>query len=155
ENAEMLLPGDAKTTGIELLLEQAIEKIAAISPNAAHFVQNAAALLEKMKELTHHADNFALVGLFPLCLTLLLLHENTRSIQEGSSFRFPYVIGRTLVVVALLLTYGDVCRLITSVAGAGAGWLSTGQYENLSDWDKSKEVLGLAWDNSSLGEYIL
>src|SRR5262249_33622723 len=78
-----------------------------------------------------------------------------RATTEGSAFRLNYVLGRTIVVVGLVLSYGQICRLITSVAGAGGGWLSTAEYYDLSEWDRSKEALGQAWDSSSMADFVV
>src|SRR5687768_5471474 len=137
------------------LLRKALDIISGAPDNVYGGVNKALGLLGLVQRATERADQFALFGLFPLCLTLLLLHENARSITEGSPFRISYVLGKAGIVVALLLAYSDVCRLITHIAGIGGGWMRGAQYYDLSDLDRSKEALGQAWDSSDVGSFVV
>ena len=93
----------------------------------------------------HYGDNFAQFALLPLCLTLLILHEHHRALSDGGAFRLQYVLGRFLAVVIALVGYGQICGLITSVFGAGGGWMSTDNVmDALTNVDASVII---AWKN--------
>lgn len=93
----------------------------------------------------HTLDHWAQFGLLPLCLALLILHENHRAVTEGGVFRLGHVLGRAVAIVAIVLSYDQVCGLITGVAGAGGGWVSGDQY--LDHVGNSNQALGSAWTN--------
>lgn len=126
--------------GAEQLLGQASHILAgADGSRAGQLHQQLTATVEQL-------DHVAQFGLLPLCLGLLVLHENYRAATEGAPFRVTYVLGRTAAVVALVLSYGRVCALITGVAGAGGGWMAGDQF--ISDFASSYSALGGAWKNT-------
>jgi hypothetical protein len=103
----------------------------------------------------HEVSNqLAWMAFLPLCVGLLVLHENARAATEGTAFRPLFVATRVITMVALLVGYPSLCRLITSVAGWGGHFMTGDQYESLTDWDRSKDALGMAWDSSSLGTFL-
>src|SRR5687768_14094770 len=67
------------------------------------------------KGLAHTLDDATMYGVVPLCFAILLLVENFQAQAEGRVFRVRAVLGRFVAVLALLLLYGYVCRLITGL----------------------------------------
>src|SRR5262249_13569173 len=47
--------------------------------------------------------------------------------------------------------YGYVCHLITSIAGAGGGWMTDNQYLDQTDPDAALSALGDAWQQLGSG----
>src|SRR5262245_44401129 len=109
------------------VFHRAVEIITSAPDLATQGLNKGIALLGTIQAAAHQADQFAVYGLFPLCVALLILHENSRMITEAGSFRLSYVFGRIIIVVTLILGYNRVCSLITHVAGAGGSWMSTDQ----------------------------
>jgi hypothetical protein len=104
-------------------------------------------------ELVHYSDSLNHItayGLFPLCVALLILHEQTRAMTDGGHFRLAFVFGRIVIIAVLVYAcYGNLCRLITSVFGGGSGWMRTDQL--LKMFDQSGLGLSRAWDNMTDG----
>jgi hypothetical protein len=92
----------------------------------------------------HAVDHHAHVVLLPLCLAILLVHEHFRSAADGRAFRVGHVLARLGTVVAAVLAYSPLCGLITHVAGAGSGWMTSTGYLDLHD--VGAESLGAAWE---------
>jgi hypothetical protein len=149
----MFAPADAGSA--DNILDEAIARLQAGTDAAMAAVNHASETFAKIKAAAEAANQFAVFGLLPLCLALLILHENARAVTEGGSFRTSYVLGRTAIVCGLVFAYGDLCHLITGLASWGGHFMTGGQYESMTDWDKSKEALSSAWDNSSIGDYIV
>jgi hypothetical protein len=121
---------------VEQLLDQAADQ-AALVPELGARIQ------ETFGSWQAVADGAALHALFPLALTLCILHEHHEAATGQRAFRVSQVLVRTAVTAALVLGYGRVVGLITSVAGAGEfpgwgellGWTKKGIPALLSNYD--------------------
>ncbi len=134
---------------VEDLYHQATDIVAAnagTTDQAAH----SAALYDQLVHLSDNLNHVTAYGLFPLCVALLILHEQARAMTDGGSFRLAFVFGRIVIIAVLVYAcYGNLCRLITSVFGGGSGWMRTDHL--LKMFDQSGLGLSRAWDNMTEG----
>jgi hypothetical protein len=109
---------------IEGLLAQSAALLAGASgtPSAEHL----AAATQTLHTISQVGDQVSL-GLFPLALALLILHENFQAATGEGRFRVAHVLGRAAVVAALVHPwgYGRLCGLITYAAGGHGGFLAS------------------------------
>jgi len=111
---------------------------------------HSAALYEHLLHFSDSLNHVTSFGLFPLCVALLILHEQARAMTDGGHFRLAFVFGRIIVFAVLVYAaYGNLCRLITSVFGGGSGWMRTDHL--LKMFDLSGVGLSRAWDNMTEG----
>ncbi len=115
-----------------------------LAGQAASAQDGGAQLATHFASAASQAGTLAQLGLLPLCLALLILHENYRSATEGGVFRVGLVLGKTAAILALVLSYSQVCGLLTYVAGGG-GWVSGSDL--LSGIDQAQGTLGDVWKN--------
>lgn len=101
--------------------------------------------LDKLTALHHSTNQFTHFVLLPLCIAFYWLHEHYEAIARGNGFPLGRAIARTAAFIVLILGYGYVCHLITSVAGAGGGWMSSSDYFDQVNPDTALDALGDAW----------
>src|SRR5262249_17884221 len=107
------------------------------------------AVLDKLTALHHATNHVTHYVLLPLCVTFYWLHEHYDALARGGGFPLSRAGVRTLVFVGLILGYGWFCHLITSVAGAGGGWMSSNNYFDQAD--SATDALGKAWPGFGAG----
>ena len=95
----------------------------AAATDTAHHVAQAGQVIHAMAQ---YGDTISL-GLLPLAIVLLILHENYEASVGGRAFRVTALLVRVAVFTALTSPYGYglICSLITGAAGGGSGWLKT------------------------------
>ncbi len=133
---------------LDRLYQQAADSIGA-SGGAGDAAAHSAQIYEGFRNLSHSLDHATYYGILPLAFAILVLTENFRAQSEGTPFRVASVVGRAVAVVALLLGYGTLCRLITGLAGAGSGWMNTDHLGTVVQ--DSGAALSSAWSNLNQG----
>jgi hypothetical protein len=132
------MPPDTSTSDeIFRLLDKSAQALAG-RPDAA------TQLSQQFHQAAGYSTELAHFGLLPLCLALLVLHEQYRAATDGSNFRIASVLGRTAVVAAAIVAYGKLCALITGIAGAGGHWMASS--EILGGVEQSSNAVGDAWE---------
>lgn len=135
---------DTVEGAIAALYQQAAQVIGSTSgqPSSEHTTR----AYQTLTAIAHQGDQLCL-GLFPIALALLILHENYQAATSEGRFRVAHVLGRAAVVVALLHPwgYGRICGLITFAAGGHGGWIAGDQV--LGAVSKSVDGLGRAWSD--------
>jgi hypothetical protein len=145
-------PDDA----IGALYRQAAEILGGVGGAAS--TQKVQGAFETLTSFAQTGDKVSL-GLFPLALALLILHENYQAATGDGRFRVAYVLGRAVAIAALIhpWTYGRVCGLITYAAGGHGGFL--GSSGLLGSVGKSVDGLkgafkDLAGDDAGIGDSL-
>lgn len=145
-------PDDA----IGALYHQAAEILGGVSGAAS--TEKVQGAFETLTSFARTGDAVSL-GLFPLALALLILHENYQAATGDGRFRVGYVLGRAVAIAALIhpWTYGRLCGLITYAAGGHGGFLGTSGL--LGSVGKSVDGLkgafkDLAGDDAGIGDSL-
>src|SRR5262249_27799850 len=148
----LLRPDD---DGVDSMLGRALDVVTNL-PGAIETFKRDATLFAKFVGITHELNQYVVLGILPFCTVVLALYENLVSMRDGQPYRVSHVLLRPTCAVVAILAYPTVCKVITQVAGYGARWMTTDDYGALADFDKSKEALGQAWDNTDgIGAFVV
>lgn len=128
-----------------------LQKAASVLETVKHSVGYGQHALDKLTAMHHTANQFTHFVLLPLCIAFYWLHEHYDALSRGGGFPLGRAVARTAAFILLILGYGYVCHLITSVAGAGGSWISWDAAFDQVASDNAIDALGDAWANLGSG----